>query len=257
MAYLLRMLCRFITLFALVVAVSSTAFAQGEIRRVVELFTSQGCYSCPPADALLSKIAEDSKHVLTLEFHVDYWDTLVYGSAGQWQDPFSAAAYSKRQRDYSKLDLKGRTGVYTPQMVVDGSYAFVGSRKSKAKQQLRQESMFEIDMSVKLTDDGELIVEVVGDGKSGARIWLVRFDRKHTTPIAAGENKGKTLENTNVVRQFESIGKWQGQAQVITAKIEPLTENQGCAVLVQDFDDSKMVVAGPILGAAVCEPISS
>ncbi len=257
MAYLLQMLCRFLTLFALSVTASSVTFAQGEIRKVVELFTSQGCYSCPPADAILSKIAKNNEDVLALEFHVDYWDTLVYGSAGQWRDPFSAAAYSKRQRDYDKLGLKGRTGVYTPQMVVDGSYAFVGSSNFEVKRQLRQESVFEIDMSVKLTDSGELSVEVVGDGKSGARIWLVRFDRKHTTMIEAGENMGKTLENTNVVRQFGSIGKWQGQAQVITAQIEPLTDNQGCAVLVQDFDDSKMVVAGPILGAAVCEPISS
>jgi len=83
---------------------------------VVELFTSQGCYSCPPADEYLAEIIEKQPEVVALEYHVDYWDDLHYGAAGVWKDPFSDPSYSARQRRYNSLGLKGRPGVYTPQI---------------------------------------------------------------------------------------------------------------------------------------------
>ena len=95
----------------------ATAAAAEEVPTVVELFTSQGCYSCPPAEAFLGELAKRSD-VVALEFHVDYWDDLVYGSAGQWKDPFSDPAYTRRQQVYARGIPGGR--VYTPQIVVDG-----------------------------------------------------------------------------------------------------------------------------------------
>ena len=99
---------------------------------VIELFTSQGCYSCPPAEALLGDLIEanDPDNLVALEFHVDYWDSLVYGSHGSHKDPFSSADNTLRQRLYNHDgDLRGQRGVYTPQMVVNGRYAAVGSKR--------------------------------------------------------------------------------------------------------------------------------
>ncbi len=95
---------------------------------VVELFTSQSCYSCPPAEAFLGELAQQPG-VIALEFHVDYWDDLVYGLAGRWKDVYSNPAYTRRQRAYNQA-IKGRPGAYTPQMVIDGSRETVGSRRS-------------------------------------------------------------------------------------------------------------------------------
>ena len=108
----------------------TSASVKAEVKHVLELFTSQACYSCPPAEELLGEIVSKYDDVLCLEFHVDYWNSINNGEYGQWQDPFSAPAYSKRPRDYDELSLEGRKGVYTPQMIMDGRTAFVGSQTS-------------------------------------------------------------------------------------------------------------------------------
>jgi len=95
----------------------------GNSGQLVELFTSQGCYSCPPADELLGELIEEQPDLVALEFHVDYWDDLHYGAAGVWKDPFSDAEYTLRQRRYNATDLVGKQGVYTPQMIVNGRAA--------------------------------------------------------------------------------------------------------------------------------------
>ena len=94
---------------------------------VVELFTSQGCYSCPPAEKFLGDLAEQET-VIALDFHVDYWDNLVHGADGKWKDPFSRPAYTQRQRVYNQR-IRGTGNVYTPQMVIDGRLEAVGSRR--------------------------------------------------------------------------------------------------------------------------------
>ncbi len=223
-----------------------------DTRHVVELFTSQSCYSCPPAEELLGKIVGQRKDVLALEFHVDYWNDLVYGSAGQWQDPYSSAQFTERQRAYRLLGLKGRPGVYTPQMIVDGRYAFVGSRQSTARKQMNAKSNLVLDVSAQKTADGSVLIEVTGEHDGGADIWLVTYDRKQVTEIPSGENKGKTLENYNIVRSLESIGRWSGEAVTLNTAQLTLTSNQNCAVLVQKYDNHTRSVGGPIIGAADC-----
>ncbi len=221
-------------------------------KHVIELFTSQSCYSCPPAEELLGEIALERKDILALEFHVDYWNSLVYGSAGQWQDPFSSESFSQRQRAYRTLGLQGRTGVYTPQMIVDGRYAFVGSSKSTARKQMNLDSNLVLDVSAQVSPDGNIQIEVSGDHGDSADIWLVTYDLRQVTEIPAGENMGKTLENFNIVRSMESVGKWKGTAVSINADSVELGANQGCAVLVQKHGAHLRNVAGPIVGAANC-----
>ena len=242
---------------SIVIAVTTFMFsaslsADGQVKHVFELFTSQGCYSCPPADELLGKIIEDNEDILGLEFHVDYWDTLVYGSAGMWKDPFSSSAYSKRQRDYNRLPLAGRSGVYTPQIVVNGDYAFVGSNARNAKKQIKRKSGWVLDASVAYSDDGHLNITVDGEYKTNADIWLVTYEKFHATDVSSGENKGKVMNNFNVVREFESVGKWEGKPISFEVTFKELDQNQNCAVIVQEYDDRRKTISGPILGAGVC-----
>lgn len=228
---------------------------KAEIKHVLELFTSQACYSCPPAEALLGEIVSKFDDVLCLEFHVDYWNSINYGAHGQWQDPFSSAAYSKRQRDYNQLSLEGRAGVYTPQMVMDGRTAFVGSQTPRAYYQLGKSSKLVLSASAQLSDSGKVTVQVDGKHDSPADVWLITLDKKQTTIIPFGENHGKTLDNFNIVRDMKSIGVWNGDKVEIEFEIGELSDNQNCAVIVQEYNSSKQTVKGPILGAALCKPV--
>ncbi len=241
--------------FCALVGLSMSSVVNAEIKHVFELFTSQSCYSCPPAEKLLGKIIKKNKDVLCLEFHVDYWDTLHYGSHGQWKDPYSSAAYTKRQRDYNSLSLEGRTGVYTPQMVVDGRYAFVGSQTPRAQMQIMKKSKFELTATAEINDAGEVTVQVDGEHENPADVWLITYDKKNTTLVSTGENHGKLLDNYNVVREMKSIGMWNGKKLEISAELGELTDNQNCAVIVQQFNSSRQTIKGPILGAANCNKI--
>ncbi len=223
-------------------------------KHVFELFTSQGCYSCPPADELLSRIADRNEEILALEFHVDYWDTLVYGTAGQWKDPFSSPEYSQRQRAYSRLSLSGRTGVYTPQIVVDGAYSFVGSQTSQAEKQLRLDSRLPLQTSARVAEDGHLTIRIDGEHSTAADVWLVSFDKRQVTEVKSGENMGKKLRNSNIVRNLRAVGEWQGKPVVIEARFEPMADNRDCAVIIQEYSASQKRIIGPILGAAKCRP---
>ena len=233
----------------------TSASVKAEIKHVLELYTSQSCYSCPPAEELLGKIATNFENVLSLEFHVDYWNSINYGSHGQWQDPYSSSAYSKRQRDYNELSLDGRKGVYTPQMIVDGRSAFVGSQSPRAYYHLQKASKFVLSASAQVSKAGKVEVQVDGKHDSPADVWLITIDKKQTTVIPFGENHGKTLDNYNIVRSMQSIGVWNGKQVKFETEIGELSDNQNCAVIVQAFNSSRQAVNGPILGAALCEPV--
>lgn len=214
---------------------------------VVELFTSQGCYSCPPAERFLGDLA-GQKSVLALEFHVDYWDDLVYGAAGKWKDPFSKREYTLRQRGYNQR-IRGRGNVYTPQMVIDGRYEAVGSRRlSVLREMKRAESSRKDRIGVNVRLDGSHVrtVSLKGKVKSSGSVWLVRYIKSKETRVRSGENKGKSLLSHNIVTQVRKIGAWTGKAQEIGVKDFTLADGEGCAVLVQDERQ------GPIIGAAPC-----
>ena len=225
-----------------IVLVTAPGFAQAGA--LLELYTSQGCYSCPPADQFLGEfIAENPQHV-ALEFHVDYWDDLVYGSAGVWKDPFSSPKHSARQRRYNQVDLQGQDGVYTPQMVVNGQFTTVGSSRAKVKQYVeRSSSPLAVQVSV---EDGQYIALVSGDHTSDATIWVARFERMRDTNVIAGENLGKTMRNHHMVRSLHAADRWRGETKRVA--IGKVNEDSafGCAVFVQSRD------LGPVLGASYC-----
>lgn len=239
---------------------------QGATPAVIELFTSQGCYSCPPAEALLGDLIEANgpENLVALEFHVDYWDSLVYGSHGSHKDPFSSADNSLRQRLYNRADLRGRRGVYTPQMVVNGRYAAVGSKRRTVLESIRQlerpavvVDVVEQSSSTTL-DSGAagLRIELTGDFSSvpdDTHVWLAVFDIKETTEITTGENHDKKLTSHHMVRQmnllspeggYTELDAPNGVLQLETGVV--LGEGQGCAVLLQGSKP------GPVHGASYC-----
>jgi hypothetical protein len=236
-----RMLCT-----ALSLALSGPVAAD-ERPLVVELFTSQGCYSCPAADEHLADLIDKRGDVIALEYHVDYWDTLVWGSDGSWKDPFSSPEYTQRQRGYHAANLEGRRGVYTPQMVVDGRFAAVGSDRKSIKKALADKDTPFLMVDVEVVAGGYSIM-VDGEFSDPADVWLVTFDRKKTTAIPRGENAGKTLDNHHIVKRVERVGDWMGSAATIKADVS-LADGEGCAVLVQSLHHD---TPGPVLGASYC-----
>jgi hypothetical protein len=210
-------------------ALSVTAQAQ-DSPVVVELFTSQGCSSCPPADAFLTDLAHTRADVLPLAFHVTYWDYLG------WKDPYSLDAATARQHDYARQI--GKDGVYTPQMVVDGTTGFVGSERSAGLAAISSAARKTVPIT--LARDGQNLLVAIGAGSGQARVLLVGFDRTHQTPIGRGENGGRTLTESNIVRSLTPIATWTG-ATLSLRQSPPIGES--FAVLLQADD-------GRIIGAA-------
>lgn len=228
-------------------ALSRDNASSGETPVVVELFTSQGCSSCPPADSFLQELSRRDG-VLALSLHVDYWDYI------SWRDPFASPQSTDRQRSYART-MRQRS-VYTPQMVIDGKFQEVGSRRSQVMKFLEYRAQDpehgRVKVSLALTPSGDLRAEIASDEKrrkitKNATVWLMEFDGRHETKIRSGENAGRTLAHANVVRSIRSIGDWNGEAKTITvsaAELNASGERDGCAVILQTGH------AGPILGAA-------
>jgi hypothetical protein len=209
--------------------VLATAGQAQEAPTVVELFTSQGCSSCPPADAFLTDLAK-RPDVLPLSFHVTYWDYLG------WKDPYSLSEATARQREYARN--LGYDGVYTPQMVVDGTTGFVGSSRPEGLKAIAGAARKPIPVSV--IRDGQTLLINIGPGSGQAKVLLVGFDPAHETPIGRGENSGRTLKESNIVRSLTPVGAWSGPA--VELRPSP-PAGEGFAVLLQAED-------GRIIGAA-------
>ena len=229
-----------LTLFASL-TVTSPAVAEPT---VVELFTSQSCYSCPPAEAYLGELAA-RPDIVALEWHVDYWDDLVYGASGRWADPYSDPAFSERQRVYNRA-LRGRPGGYTPQMVIDGRFEAVGSRRGAVAAAIAGAAAEPdpVSLSVSRTTDGGLEIALDGTPPSNAEIWLVHLLDRRVTEVLGGENDGKTLANHNIVVALDQVGPWTG-GEPLTLPM-PTDQGDGCAILVQVENQ------GPILAGAYC-----
>ena len=171
----------------------------------------------------------------------------MYGSAGKWKDLFSDPAYTMRQRRYAARIRN--SGVYTPQVVVDGVVQTVGSRRGRVMRLLERSAGIEkpVLVSVRPAPEGGFTVMVESKaGRPAAAVLLARYDLKHVTAVEAGENKGKTLTNHHVVREFRELAHWTGKPLELPLADLRLGPNQGCAVIVQAHEQ------GAILGAAAC-----
>lgn len=186
---------------------------------LIELFTSQGCSSCPPADRLLAKLSETyaDQPVFGLSFHVDYWNRLG------WEDPYSKADFSRRQRQYARR-LDGR--VYTPQMVVNGQVGFVGSRRTAAEAAieaaLQQAPSTQIELTILERSEKALSLnyQVINLPQNGL-LHLALVEPERTNPVPRGENHGRTLAHTNVVHEFQSFtGSTSGTLQLPLSAFE-------------------------------------
>jgi hypothetical protein len=183
-----------------------TAHARGEAQPVVvELFTSEGCSSCPPADVLLDRLSRDQPvpgaEVIALELHVDYWDHLG------WTDPFSRAQHTARQRAYA--DSFGQRGAYTPQMVIDGQQEVVGSNDRNARDAIGVASRLP-KAKVKVTRNGDklnIAIDALPDANATepAQVWLAVTEDGLSTRVPRGENSGATLVHGPVVRELRKL----------------------------------------------------
>ncbi len=227
---------------------SALAPALAGPKAVVELFTSQGCSSCPPADAFAGDLV-NRDDVITLSLPVDYWDYLG------WKDTLARHENTERQYEYARTRGDGR--VYTPQMIVNGSDHFVGSARASVERGIANA---ELPVPVSLSVSGRELEVRIGefpwDTKFHTTVRLVSYNRSATVEIGRGENDGRTITYYNVVRDMRTIGMWKGRPMTVTLPLDDIMvgDSDGCAVLVQ-ADSPK----GPstIVGAAKWERAGS
>ncbi len=215
------------------VCVTATSGAQSR-PLVIELFTSQGCSSCPPADAYLGQLAGRAD-VVALAFHVDYWDELG------WRDRFELPQSATRQNVYAR-NLHHPT-VYTPQLVIDGRFDAIGA-DARAVARALAEPRAQVPLAISL-DEGGVLVHL-GPQPQPARcdVWVVAYLRHALSAIGRGENAGRNLEEFNIVRQVRGLGAWQGEQRAFRVPLSSLpADATDFVVLVQAAGQ------GPILGA--------
>src|SRR5688572_21664926 len=208
---------------------------------VVELFTSEGCSSCPPADELLGELAQ-RQFVLPLSFHVDYWDYIG------WKDRFGDPLFTQRQRAYA--EAQGSSMVYTPQMIVAGAIDVVGSDRKAVDKALKtaytRNTMYRVQIAH--NPQGRVIAQFP-EAPIGvpATVWLVTYQKSAESRVKAGENAGRDLMTYNVVRSLQKVGMWYGPATEIELKLDPVAKANSpdaCAIIANQAEH------GPIIAAA-------
>jgi len=245
------MSCRHIVFAA---AFAGTALATpaiaGEPRAVIELFTSQGCSSCPSADKLMGELSKDPS-LITMSLPVDYWDYLG------WKDTLALHGHTTRERAYA--NARGDREVYTPQVVVNGLVHVLGSDKAAIESAIAQtrHDASPLTLPVTLTvADGTVTAEVPAatDSHTTGEVWLCPITSKAQVAVGRGENHGRTLSYYNVARRWMKLGDWNGQAQKFTV---PLNQVPDADFALKDVDHLAVIVQsgvaakpGVMLGAA-------
>jgi hypothetical protein len=216
-------------------------------RAVVELFTSQGCESCPPADKVLGELAKDPS-VIAMSMPIDYWDYLG------WKDTLADARFSARQKAYSRM--RGDRDVYTPQAIINGSVHVIGSDRTSIEDAIAETSKSGgvMTLPVTMTQAGkQLTVSVATSNKIPAamhgEVWICSISKAVPISISRGENRGREITYHNVVRNLLKVGDWNGSSGTWTVPLENVAREgvDGAVVYVQDGSRDK---PGPMLGAA-------
>ena len=225
-----------------------------EPRALLELFTSQGCSSCPPADKLLGELAADPS-LIALSLPIDYWDYLG------WKDTLASPAHSARQRAYARM--RGDRQVYTPQIVVNGAMHVLGSDQAAIERSIAQTDQKPGVMSVpvEMTAGGNSLsvkVEAAESDHHAGEVWLCPLAKAIAVAIGRGENRGRSITYHNVVRGWLKLGDWTGAASSWTVPMSELKTNgiDAAAVMVQEGTRDR---PGIILGAAYTslQPVAS
>lgn len=210
-------------------------------RTVIELFTSQGCSSCPPADMLASRLAKDDS-LLVISRPVTYWDRLG------WKDTLARNENTRLQRAYASKGNAG-SGVYTPQIVVNGRDGAVGSREGDVRSIVRRARNDGPDIKVDRDDVGQVIVTISGKSRHMASVSLLAISSSETVQVGRGENGGRKLHYTNVVKAEKNLGSWLGEP--VSFPIAPMSLN------VEGADKYAVILqrpgAGPIVGAKMLD----
>lgn len=219
----------------LFLGLSGTVYAQSEPVVVLELFTSQGCSSCPPADDYLTTLMENPQ-VVALALHVDYWDYIG------WEDKFAQAAFTARQKSYAKA-IGSRT-IYTPQFIINGADRIEGNQPEALTAVLKRHAGVVPPVVLSLTRQGDRVAITARADQPltrPLRVQLVRYRPSETVEIERGENAGKTVTYRNIVTAWDGIGEWQGQAPLeITA---PAAGDDPLVVILQADGPSDIVAA--------------
>jgi hypothetical protein len=205
--------------------------ARAEPRAVIELFTSQACSSCPPADKLLEEYARDPS-IVALSLPINYWDYLG------WKDTLALNTHTIRQRAYAKV--RGDRQVYTPQAVINGIVHALGSDKAAIERAIRQtyERTAPLSLTVHLSMSGDTMtirVPAAADNRGAAEIWLCPVKKAVAVAISRGENQGRMVTYTNVVRRWIKLGEWSGKAETFNVPIKDVQTGNidAAAVVVQ------------------------
>jgi hypothetical protein len=219
--------------------------AHADPRAVIELFTSQGCSSCPPADKILGELAKDPS-LIAMSMPIDYWDYLG------WKDTLADARFSARQKAYSRV--RGDREVYTPQAVINGSAHVIGSDREGLEDAIgatrKQDGVMSIPVT--MTQSGkQLTVSVAAAGNGGAahgEVWICSISKAVPISIGRGENRGREITYYNVVRNLVKLGDWNGNSGSWTVPIDKIA-HEGVDAAVAYVQDGSGDKPGPMLGA--------
>ncbi len=197
---------RSIALFASMMSFAAPAVAEGPV--VIELYTSQGCSSCPPADAILHDLAQRSD-VIPLALHVDYWDYIG------WEDSFADPEHTERQQDYVRV--AGGSTIYTPQMIVAGQSHVIGAKGMEIEQAIQNHADQATGVNIDLARDGDRLM-ISGETNDalprGTVVQVVRYSPEETVDVRRGENAGRILSYANVVTSWDIVTGWSGSADL-------------------------------------------
>jgi hypothetical protein len=224
----------------------ATTSAIADPRAILELFTSQGCSSCPPADKLLAELRNDAS-LLTLSLPIDYWDYLG------WKDTLAMPGHTARQKAYSQV--RGDREVYTPQVVVNGVAQALGSDRGEIEKAVAQShaNLTTLSVPVRVAIANERVTVTVPNGSGDAvagDVWLCPLSRSIAVGIGRGENRGRTITYTNVVRRWVKLGTWTGKSETYTVPVDAIkfAGIDAIAVMLQGGSTEK---PGAMLGASV------
>jgi hypothetical protein len=237
---------RLVLPLALVASSLLASAANADPRAVIELFTSQGCSSCPPADKLAGELAQDPS-LIVMSLSIDYWDYLG------WKDTLALAGHGNRQRAYSRV--RGDREVYTPQVVVNGVAHAIGSDRAAIDaaiaQTRKQPGTMSLPVTMAVAGDQLTVTVPAGKGEhTKGEVWLCPISANVPVAIARGENSGHTITYHNVVRRWVKLGDWSGSAGTLTVPLRDVA-GEGIDSMAVVLQAGSKESPGPMLGAAV------